>query len=308
MPRQVLVRLLLALITVSLVDLSAPPAATQAAYTEEGSPQPTRSVQATSIKPNIVVVMLDDYAAADHRILERLPNIRELFLDQGLEARNYWGNDPLCCPGRANFLTAQNAHHSGVVRNDARLLDARETLATELNDAGYYTNICGKYLNLTNRLADRSPPGWDNAAIMSGDFYGYMTWVNDVEVHQASADSDYSTDVFANHCLAFLEAAPVDDPVFMFMTPFATHSGSDQDGTRDRYEAPPAPRHRTDERCSGIARWRPANYNSRDLSDKPLYMQKRPRLPWTLRKGIPLVKKCRRCCRWTRASAASSMS
>src|SRR5438045_3859259 len=111
--------------------------------------------------PNIVVVMLDDFGAIDHRVFERLPNIKALFLDQGLEATNYWGNDPLCCPGRANFLTAQWAHINGVNTNDAKLLNPTETIATELHDAGYYTTICGKYLNQTQTLTDKSPPGWD---------------------------------------------------------------------------------------------------------------------------------------------------
>lgn len=261
--------------------------------TDQQTKSPVTAQDDASTKPNIVVLMLDDYAAVDHRILERLPNFKALYLDHGLEGLNYWGNDPLCCPGRANFLTAQQAHHNGVTHNDARLLDPRETIATELHDVGYYTNICGKYLNRTELLADKRPPGWDNAAIMSGGYYRYNAFINGVQEYHAAADSDYSTDVFANYCSGFIESAPRDKPLFAFMTPFSPHAGADQDGTVDGFEGAPAPRFRNDSRCDGVVPWKPANYNSADLSDKPVYMQSRPLLPEAIWGGLPLDKKCR---------------
>jgi N-acetylglucosamine-6-sulfatase len=243
--------------------------------------------------PNIVVLMLDDIAFMDHRVFDRLPNIKATFLDQGVEALNYWGNDPLCCPGRANFLTAQVAHRHGVTRQDARLLDPTETIATELDALGYYTNICGKYLNLTDKLVDKSPPGWDNAAVMTGSYYNFTAYVNDVAEPHGSAPDDYSTDVFADHCLGFLEAAPADQPLFAFMTPWGPHKGADETGVVNGYEPAVAPRDGTDTHCDGIAPWAPANYNPATLEGKPTYVQKRPLLTGAYANGYPLEKRCR---------------
>src|SRR6186997_1300933 len=80
-------------------------------------------------RPNIVLMVIDDFPAMDQRVFERLPNIKALFLDQGIGFTNYWANFSLCCPGRAAILTGQTAAHNGVVMNDARLLDASETIA-----------------------------------------------------------------------------------------------------------------------------------------------------------------------------------
>ncbi len=52
-----------------------------------------------------------------------MPTIRSVFLEQGLRFSNFSANDPLCCPGRSNFLTGLYAHHHGVIENDGRLLD-----------------------------------------------------------------------------------------------------------------------------------------------------------------------------------------
>ena len=83
-----------------------------------------------SARPDEIVVMVDDLGAIDDRILERLPNIKALFLENGLQYDDAYSETPLCCPGRASFLTGQHTAHHGVVMNDARLLDPSHTIAT----------------------------------------------------------------------------------------------------------------------------------------------------------------------------------
>ena len=242
--------------------------------------------------PNIVVLMLDDYAASDHRILERLPTIKSVFLERGTEFTNYWGNNPLCCPGRANFLTGQYAHHHGVVSNDARLLDPSMTIATALDGVGYYTSMCGKYFNLAGRLENKTPPGWDNTVFHTAGYYGYTMWVNGVPEDHGSLPEDYSTDVFAAQCREFLAAAPVDQPLFAFMTPLAVHGGYDEFGVLKTREPVPAPRHRGDPQCQGIEKWRPPNYDPADVSGKPAYVRARPRLSQEFAGGLELASRC----------------
>ena len=75
-------------------------------------------------KPDDIVIIVDDLGAIDDRILERLPNIRSLFLQGGLQFNDAYSETPLCCPGRASFLTGQHTAHHGVTVNDARLLES----------------------------------------------------------------------------------------------------------------------------------------------------------------------------------------
>ena len=144
-------------------------------------PQFTTAAPGRDGRPDIVVIMADDLGAIDERILERLPNIRELFLEKGLRFDAAYSETPLCCPGRASFLTGQHTRKHGVVVNRATLLDPRRTLATALHDAGYYTIMAGKYLNYPDQLADKSPAGWDRVAILRtwlGNIWSSW-WVND---------------------------------------------------------------------------------------------------------------------------------
>ncbi len=113
---------------------------------------------------DIVVFMVDDLGAIDKRILDRLPNIRDLFLNSGLRFDAAYSETPLCCPGRASFLTGEHTRTHGVVINRARLLDPTQTVATALHDAGYYTIMAGKYLNYPDQMPDKTPDGWDSIA------------------------------------------------------------------------------------------------------------------------------------------------
>jgi arylsulfatase A-like enzyme len=238
--------------------------------------QPRAPVRrATTTRTNIVVVMLDDIAEMDLRVWNRLPTIKRVMVDQGLRFNRFYGSDPLCCPGRANFLTGQYTQHHGVWTNEASLLDPSTTIATELQDAGYHTIISGKYLNGVNRLRDKTPPGWSHMTFHSNGYYRYTLYRDGVAEYHDNDPNDYSTDVFANDIVASLRATPPSKPVFALFTPFAVHSGIDASAHR-RTQPVPAPRHVGDARCSGIANWAPPNYAEADVSDKPVYIQMRP--------------------------------
>src|SRR5262245_41267852 len=90
-------------------------------------------------RPNVIVIMLDDVASMDGRLLLALPEIRQVFLEHGVSFSDFHVETSLCCPGRAGFLTGQHTNHHGVVRNDARLFRPGMTLATQLHGLGYYT-------------------------------------------------------------------------------------------------------------------------------------------------------------------------
>ena len=58
---------------------------------------------ATSTKPNIVILMLDDVGADDGRLWRHLPAIRERFLDDGLAFTDFHGETPDLLPRAGRF-------------------------------------------------------------------------------------------------------------------------------------------------------------------------------------------------------------
>jgi N-acetylglucosamine-6-sulfatase len=100
-------------------------------------------------RPNILVVMTDDQAAAD---LAQMPNVHKLLAKQGTTFTNAVDSFPLCCPSRATFITGQYAHNHGVFGNFYPygwygMKDRGNTLPHWLQKAGYRTALIGKWLN-----------------------------------------------------------------------------------------------------------------------------------------------------------------
>lgn len=218
--------------------------------------------------------MLDDVAEIDLRVWEVLPQISELFLERGWRFTDYVGNDPLCCPGRAAFLTGQRTLDHGIFQNFARNFDPRTTIATELRKSGYHTIYSGKYFNETEAIGDKSPAGWDHSLIFSGSYFRTPFWVDGQKRYAGGDDEDYTTDVLTRQALRWLRQAPEEQPLLLMLTPFAAHSGLDADGLSLGYWQPvPAPRHRGDRRCADIRHWSPPSYNEPDVSDKPAYIR-----------------------------------
>ena len=133
-------------------------------------------------------------------------------------------------PGRSNFLTGQYSHHTGVIVNDARLLkNPRETIATELQGRGYQTFIAGKYLNRTNLLDDKMPPGWSKAFLTDGSYWLHSYWLNGTLSHFPAPT--YSTDISTQYARHWIDQASAQDPLFLMLTPPAPHSGVNEDNT-----------------------------------------------------------------------------
>lgn len=231
-------------------------------------------VTASGGPPDIVVVMVDDLGLVPG-LLEQQPNIRRMFIDQGIIFTSAIGETPLCCPARAGFLTGRHTHRHGVTINDGTLFDPSETLATALQDAGYWTALSGKYLNNFVAVEDKTPPGWDRTAIMAAGYYDYDMWLDGELRHRGVETSDYSTDVFRDHALDFLASAPF-GPRFLLFTPYAAHQGPDRFGVTTARQPVPADRHAGRARCAGSPPMVTPAYLEEDVSDKPAYIQARP--------------------------------
>jgi arylsulfatase A-like enzyme len=230
-------------------------------------------------RPDMVVFMVDDLGAIDERILDRLPNIRDLFLNDGLRFNKAYSETPLCCPGRASFLTGEHTRTHGVVINRARLLDPKHTIAKALHDAGYYTIMAGKYLNYPDQMPDRSPAGWDRSAILrtwAGNAWSSW-WVGD-----NAKVAGYHDRFTLQKGVKWLQQAPSSKPVFMWLAARAPHwAQSENDGQlvvgrRAPWRPDIERRYQGDPRCNNIAPWKPGNY---DWKREP--------------NGFPLEKICR---------------
>lgn len=236
------------------------------------------------LQPDILVVMVDDLGyLPDDRVLERLPNIRETWLDGGLRFERIYTETPLCCPARATFLSGRHTLDHGVITNDGDPLDASTTIATALDEAGYHTMLMGKYLN--DYEGPRMPPGWDRVMMRernvgaSFSVDGEMTRFRDMNVD----------DALREQAAEWIREAPADQPFFALLSPRAPHRHPQTCGKRDRecqYLPLVMEEDQGAEECAGIKRFKPPGYRTRDNGRS---------VPWVMprfRGGWPLVPTC----------------
>jgi N-acetylglucosamine-6-sulfatase len=223
--------------------------------------------------------------------MDFMPNGKALFKNEGITLSEFHPPTNLCCPARASMLTGQFVHNHGVAKNDYKELDPSMTVATQLHGVGYHTVLVGKYLNGYGCLGQNPcppplPPGWDRFVAFGSKaeqpYYDFDVWTNgQTKEHFGSAESDYSTDVFARKAAAEIRSAPAGKPLFAIVAPIAPHA--DRQG-----RIVPAPRHSQADCPAG--KWNPPNWNEEDISDKPEYMRQFERLPGD---GTPLLQLCR---------------
>jgi len=126
----------------------------------------TFQVQAadTRIRPNIVVVLVDDLrwddiGCAGHPFV-RTPHIDRI-AREGVRFRNAFCTTPLCSPVRACLLTGLHTHHHGILDNINRSEQSHrlKTFPQELQRSGYTTAYVGKW-HMGND--DTARPGFDH--------------------------------------------------------------------------------------------------------------------------------------------------
>jgi arylsulfatase A-like enzyme len=255
----------LALLTLSIVSSLAglPPASDVTAATQ----------------PNIILILTDDMRADD---LVAMPYVRDTVGSAGITFTNAFVTTPICCPSRASILRGQYSHNHGVWSNEPEFRgepssfplfyatgQEDSTIATWLQDAGYRTGAIGKYLNNYPDTAPEGyiPPGWDEWVVQSrGRYFGFDLIENGTLVRYPKADGVYSTDLFAERAVDFVNRAVArEQPFFLFLSPRAPHHIPDvPERHADAFRGEKAPR--------GPA------FNEEDISDKPSHMQDKPRL------------------------------
>lgn len=232
------------------------------------------AVQASTDRPNIVVIMTDDQRADDMKVMT---HVDELLVKQGTTFRNSFVSYSLCCPSRATFLTGQYAHNHRVAHNlppsgGYRKLDHTNTLAVWLQQAGYHTVHIGKFLNGYGSQVppETVPPGWSEwygtPDPGSHRFYEYYINENGVLVFYGRREADYQTDVLARHAVKFIHRmATFDMPFFLSFAPLAPH---DDSANLNSIPGPePALRHIGVYQNEPLPQ--PPSFNEQDVSSKP---------------------------------------
>jgi len=243
---------------------------------------------ASQRRPNIVLLMTDDQHVESVRVMT---SVQRRIVEQGTSFVNAFASWPVCGPSRASLLTGQYAHNHGVLGNSAplggvRALDATNTLAVWLQQAGYHTAQIGKYIN-GYRATDPIPPGWSdwNATVQGGGYLNTTLNENGTLVNYAG---QYQTDVYAEKGADLVRrAAATGKPFFTWISFGAPHTGDplepddpragdDDDDSAGGGTPAVADRHRdafADEPLPTSSA-----YNEADVSDKPQHIRRRPLL------------------------------
>jgi len=229
--------------------------------------------QKLTAKPNIVFILADDMRKDD---LKYMPKMRSVLKDKGMIFHNAFVSTPLCCPSRATIMRGQYAHNSGVWNifgsssgwqtYRAKGLE-RNNVATRLDATGYRTGLFGNSLNGYKGTSDK-PPGWDEWFAHTGGAHYYDYKINDDGTvrHFGSSAADYETDVIANRAKTFIgTSVRTGKPFFAYVAPKAPHD-------------PYTPAQRDEHTFDGIRAARSPSFNEKNVSDKPPWIRKLPRL------------------------------
>jgi arylsulfatase A-like enzyme len=245
-----------------------------------------RQGAAATTKPNIVVFYMDDVNPHDGRLWDdptRTPTIYDHFIAHGTHFANSIGETPLCCPGRAGFLTGLHSANHGVLHNDAREFNPAEHVGREMKSAGYTSMWIGKYFNQDNLLTEDQwvahGKGWtylDAIYGPNGDFHDYTVHTKTGYVAYPTL---HSTLMVGERTIQHLRETPATTPVFAVLSVFDTHAPNT-----------PLSQFKDDPRCANMPPWDPPNYNEADVSDKPAFIEALPLLPYP--DGWPMRTYC----------------
>lgn len=246
---------------------------------------------AAAARPNILFVLADDLDVAS---MWALPTVQAV-AEQGTKFTRAYVSSPLCAPSRATILTGRYPQNTGVLRNKppfggfesfyASGLEA-ESIAVQLQRAGYRTGLVGKYINQFPNTAGPLfiPPGYDFWVSPKGgnymySYFDYLLNENGRIVRYGRGPGSYVTDVYARKSREFIaRAVAAGEPFALFLWPSAPHAPEI-----------PAPRHT---RLYAEARLpRTGTLPEWYVGDKPSFLRFAPRVFPELRDADAIYRK-----------------
>jgi N-acetylglucosamine-6-sulfatase len=249
-------------------------------------------------RPNIVLIQSDDQAASQ-RTREVMPNTERLLVQRGTTFKSYIATTAQCCPSRASLITGEYAHNHGVTSNEVGypgLEDKDNVLPVWLRQAGYTTIHVGKFLNGYERFADPTsevPPGWDvwRSVLGRTTYYDYDYFVNGGVLHHGSQEGDNVTHVLNRDAVRVVHKyAPDRRPFYLELDQRAPH-GARHDPF-GRCGRAPIPEPRDEKLFEDASPPKPPSFNENDMSDKPAFINAKPKLGDLARKQVRKRWRC----------------
>ena len=223
-----------------------------------GELQPAASRDA---RPNIVVVMLDDFSMDLVQTMRSVQRMRRA----GASYQNAFVTDSLCCVSRSSFFTGQYPHQTGVRTNTSNggssMLGGWPAFDTHgnperafnvrLQQSGYTTGFVGKFLNeyewVRGQALPPVVPGWSTFNTVFGSAYDGWDFASTSVVDQrmqitqhpappatasaAEKDRAYAGTVIGDLALDFLDAGEAADaPYFLEVALYAPHNRTQPEG------------------------------------------------------------------------------
>ncbi|MEA3211251.1 MAG: hypothetical protein QOE70_4308 [Chthoniobacter sp.] len=181
-------------------------------------------------KPNILLILADDLAFSDlgcYGSEIQTPNLDALAKD-GLRLTQFY-NSARCSPTRASILTGLHPHQAGFPNLSGTLPKTCATIPEVLKPAGYRSYMVGKW-----HLNEKNPPterGFDEFYGMLGGFNScwkeegiYSRWPQGRERRVYAKDQFYSTDVFGDYAVDFInDGQKSGKPWFLYLAFNAPH-------------------------------------------------------------------------------------
>ena len=216
---------------------------------------------ARDTRPNVVVVMLDDFSMDLVQTMRSVQRMRKT----GASYPHSFVTDSLCCVSRSSFFTGQYPHQTGVRTNTSNqgtsMLggwpaydthgNPERAFNVRLQQAGYTTGFVGKFLNeyewSPGRALPPVVPGWSTFNTVFGSAYDGWDFASTSVVDQrlrltqhdappASAsdrakDKAYAGTVIGDLAMDFLTAnEAADAPYFLEVSLYAPHNRTQPQG------------------------------------------------------------------------------
>jgi arylsulfatase A len=182
-------------------------------------------------RPNVILILADDMGYGDFAAFNygasKTPNLDALMRESVCLTQHYSAS-ALCAPARAALMTGRYPHRTGVIDTIAAgemdcLAERETTIADIFKASGYTTGLIGKWH--CGGIQEKYHPnarGFDEFAGFQGGNIDYYDWRFDYNGHYKEADGRYSTDVFTDEAVSFIERHS-HEPFFLHLAYNAPH-------------------------------------------------------------------------------------